>query len=184
MLLHFTVYRLPWLSLGLTSASLLPFPSYVLLGNEGRAIFAPLAGICVVMATGLVWCMWGVLSTLLWVLGKVKRLSKPETERNSTWRCVIVVKLTTGIFLNRPPSFSSEKIPYMVLVGSIALPLLLVVWVVPFQAIYFVLFLRHLWRCSGAILPPLSTSVRRRPGWKVSDDIVSRLSFMYDSVVG
>lgn len=69
------------------------------------------------------------------------------------------------------------------MVVNIGFPLLLVAWAIPFQAIYLLLFVRHLWQCSIPDLPAATPLNRRRPGWKVSDDIVCVSSLTFNDYV-
>lgn len=64
-LLLFTTRQLPVLAGVLTIASVLPLPHYALLGNAGEPILAPLAPLCLVMATGVAWMFWGAVFWLV-----------------------------------------------------------------------------------------------------------------------
>ena len=73
-LLRFTTKELPLLALLLTLLSMIPLPSYALLGNAGEITFAPLAPLCLAMATAVVWIVWGIILLLVRGIGKARRL--------------------------------------------------------------------------------------------------------------
>lgn len=98
---HFTINRLPWVSFALTVVSLLPLPSYFLLGNQGYTLFSPLAGICVILATGLVWTMWGILSILMWSLGGLKKILRIRPEQPNECVPVTVTQCREYSFAER-----------------------------------------------------------------------------------
>ena len=51
--------------------SFLPLPAGYYLGNEGEMMFAPIAPLLLLIASGLVFVSWWVLVILMWPLGKL-----------------------------------------------------------------------------------------------------------------
>ncbi|KAF9519149.1 hypothetical protein BS47DRAFT_1388290 [Hydnum rufescens UP504] len=72
-LLRFTTTELPWLALLIMVLSVIPLPSYALLGNAGEVVFAPLAPLCLAMATAIVWIIWGIVLLLVRGIGEARR---------------------------------------------------------------------------------------------------------------
>jgi hypothetical protein len=61
------------LALLLMVLSVIPLPSYALLGNAGEVVFAPLAPLCLAMATAIVWIIWGIVLFLVRGIGEARR---------------------------------------------------------------------------------------------------------------
>jgi len=53
--------------------ALLPIPADYYLGTGGEILFAPIAPVLVLIASGLVFVSWGLLKSLIWLLAILKR---------------------------------------------------------------------------------------------------------------
>ena len=53
--------------------ALLPIPPGYYLGTGGEILFAPIAPVLVLLASGLVFVSWGLLKCLIWLLAMLKR---------------------------------------------------------------------------------------------------------------
>lgn len=54
--------------------SFVPLPVDYYLGNEGEALFAPIAPVLLLLASGLVFVTWWVLTILMWSIGNIGTL--------------------------------------------------------------------------------------------------------------
>ncbi|KAF8325172.1 PGAP1-like protein-domain-containing protein [Cantharellus anzutake] len=120
---QFTVTVLLKIIPGLFLLSLLPLPSQFLLGNSGDPLFAFLAPAFIIVATGATWALFGTIYSIVRLLTAIRRrlgyLGAQSTSRSTT------LKVFAWLFL-----------------------FLLAKFVVPTQAIYFLAYARHMWRCS------------------------------------
>ena len=67
----FSARILPKLLVTSFFVSFVPFPVDYYLGNEGHPLFAPLAPLLLLVATGMVCVSWWTLEVLMWSIGKV-----------------------------------------------------------------------------------------------------------------
>lgn len=62
------------LILGSLAVACVPFPEKYYLGNGGNPLFAAIAPLLLLIASGLVCVSWCVLILLMWPIGKIGRL--------------------------------------------------------------------------------------------------------------
>jgi glycosylphosphatidylinositol deacylase len=121
--------------------SFIPLPVDYYLGNEGEALFAPIAPVLLFIASGLVFVSWWVLTILMWSIGTI---GTPFLGRS------VVVFVCCPEFDEhyRRHRRHEERSVGRTSVVSMGLVLLLIFLFVPWQVAYLGCWLIHLFTCS------------------------------------
>lgn len=70
--------QLPKLMLVSYLLSLLPLPDYLFIGMEGEWLYAPIAPLLLMVASGLVCVSWMLLVVLMWPIGMIRHIYSPR----------------------------------------------------------------------------------------------------------
>ncbi|KAF8609615.1 PGAP1-domain-containing protein [Ceratobasidium sp. AG-I] len=113
---------------GVSTLAILPLPTSFMLGLSGEPIFFVLAPITLLLAMASVGCTCFILSGLQWALGKLSQI-------------LMAFGLSADADTRRQAFARSSLVFYLTLAG-------LVLVFIPYQAVYLVAFMLHLWECS------------------------------------
>ncbi|KAL0950184.1 hypothetical protein HGRIS_010177 [Hohenbuehelia grisea] len=122
-LIVFCRRTLPYLMFVSFWIAFLPLPERYYLGTGGQPLFAPLAPLLLLVATGLVCTLWAVLLMIMWPLAKFGAARSPRNIEYSAVRKTTVV--------------------------SMSLIFLAVFLFVPWQVAYLVCWIIHLFTCAS-----------------------------------
>ncbi|KAJ4479140.1 PGAP1-like protein-domain-containing protein [Lentinula aciculospora] len=120
--------------------SLLPLPDYLFLGMKGEWLYAPIAPLLLLIASGLVCLSWMLLVALMWPVGKISHLFSARQREN-----IISARRSTLI--------------------SMCFIFGLIFFFIPWQVAYLCCWFIHLQSCASDILvmqesvSPISTAI-------------------------
>ncbi|KAJ3895608.1 PGAP1-like protein-domain-containing protein [Lentinula edodes] len=120
--------QLPKLMLVSYLLSLLPLPDYLFIGMEGEWLYAPIAPLLLVVASGLVCVSWMLLVVLMWPIGMMRHIysARPREEVISARRSTVV---------------------------SMCFIFALIIFFIPWQVAYLCCWLIHLQSCASDCFP-------------------------------
>ena len=126
--------------------ALLPIPADYYLGTGGEILFAPIAPVLVLIASGLVFVSWGLLKCLVWLLAMLKRFIPRRLVRIFTE----LLCETYPIFSRKPLQRREENSVRRSTIVSMVIILASIFLFVPWQVAYLGCWVIHLNSCASS----------------------------------